>query len=186
MPSELDIRFDEMLARVIGTGGRLVIEHDAEGRAIAGNLPSTVPGLLRTFCALYPDQEAVVAGDERLTFADLDRWSDAVALGLAARGIQKADRVGIAMRNCPSWIVVYMGIMKAGGIAVLLNGWWQTHELDYAMRLVEPRLVIADGPRAKRIESVCCRKSPRKTMRPSCSHRVRRANPRAHCRLIGR
>jgi acyl-CoA synthetase (AMP-forming)/AMP-acid ligase II len=153
--SELDIKFDEMLGRVIGPGGRLVIEHDDRGRAIAGNLPPTVPGLLSAFCALYPDQEAVVAGDERLTFADLDRWSNAVALGLAARGIEKGDRVGIAMRNCPSWIVVYMGIMKAGGIAVLINGWWQTHELDHAMRLVEPRLVVADGPRAKRIEGVC-------------------------------
>ena len=155
MPSELDTRFDEMLGRILGPGGRLVIEHDAQGRAIAGNFPATVPGLLRTFCALYPDREAVVAGDERLTFADLDHWSNAVAFGLAARGIVKGDRVGIAMRNCPSWIVAYMGIMKAGGIAVLLNGWWQTHELDHAMRLVEPRLVIADGPRAKRIESVC-------------------------------
>ena len=155
MPSELDSKFDEMLGRVIGPGGRLVIEHDAQGRAIAGNLPPTVPELLRTFCSLYPDQEAVVAGDERLTFADLDYWSEAVALGLAARGIQKGDRVGIAMRNCPSWIVSYMAIMKAGGIAVLLNGWWQTHELEHAMRLVEPKLVIADGARAKRIENVC-------------------------------
>jgi len=46
LPRELDIRFDEMLGRVIGPGGQLVIEHDAEGRAIVGNFPATVPGLL--------------------------------------------------------------------------------------------------------------------------------------------
>ena len=144
-----------MLGRVIGPGGRLVIEHDTQGRAIVGNFPATVPVLVRTFCALYPDREAVVAGDERLTFPDLDLWSERLAHGLAARGIGKGDRVGIAMRNCPSWVVAYLGIAKAGAVAVLINGWWQTHELEHAMRLVEPRLVIADGPRAKRIESVC-------------------------------
>jgi acyl-CoA synthetase (AMP-forming)/AMP-acid ligase II len=156
LASDLDIRFDEMLARVTGPGGRLVIEQDAEGRAIVANFPATVPGLLRTFSALYGDErEAMVAGDERLTFADLDLWSERLALGLAARGIAKGDRVGIAMRNCPAWVVAYMAIMKAGGVAVLLNGWWQSHEFEHAMRLAEPRLVIADAPRAKRIESVC-------------------------------
>ena len=156
MPSELDIRFDEMMGRVTGPGGQLVIEYDAEGRAIVGNFPATVPELLRTFCALYGDErEAVVAGDERLTFADRDRISESVALALAGRGIAKGDRVGIAMRNCPAWIVVYMGITKAGAVATLLNGWWQSHELDHALRLVEPKLVIADVPRAKRIEGIC-------------------------------
>ena len=37
----------------------------------------------------------------------------------------KGDRVGIAMRNCPSWILVYMAMFKAGGVATLLNGWWE-------------------------------------------------------------
>ena len=151
MPSELDVRFDEMLARVIGPGGRLVIERDAEGRAIVANFPATLPGLFRTFCALYEDREAVVSGDERLTFPDLDRISEGVALALVSRGIAKGDRVAIAMRNCPSWIVTYMGAVKAGAVATLINGWWQSHELEHALALAEPRLVLADAPRAKRI-----------------------------------
>jgi acyl-CoA synthetase (AMP-forming)/AMP-acid ligase II len=156
MPSELDRRFDAVLAAVIGPGGRLVIEHDHENRAIVANFPPTVPGLFRAFCELYADgREALVAGDERLTFPDLDRISEQLALALAGRGIAKGDRVGIAMRNCPSWIVAYMAVLKAGGVATLLNGWWQSHELEHALALVEPRLTIADGPRAKRIEGVC-------------------------------
>ena len=157
MPSELDRRFDEMLARVTGPGGRLVIEHDTEGRAIVGNFPGTLPGLFRTFCEMYGDsREAMVAGDERLTFADLDRHSEAIARALAGRGIAKGDRVGIAMRNCPSWVVGYMGALKAGGVAVLINGWWQKHELQHALELTEPALVIADEPRARRLESAGC------------------------------
>jgi long-chain acyl-CoA synthetase len=155
MPTELDRRFDEMLAAVTGPGGRLVLGKDAEGRAIVDNLPATLPGLFRTFCGINGEAEAVVAGDERLTFADLDRISERVAHGLVRRGIGKGDRVGIAMRNCPSWIAAYMGIVKAGGVATLLNGWWEPLEMEHAVLLTDPKLIIADAPRAKRIGERC-------------------------------
>ena len=155
MATELDRRFDETLAAVTGPGGRLAIGRDAEGRAIVGNLPPTLPELFRTFASLNADAEAVVAGEERLTFADLDRISERVAHGLVARDIAKGDRVGLAMRNCPSWIACYMGIIKAGGIATLLNGWWEELEMEHAIRLAEPKLIIADAPRAKRIAAKC-------------------------------
>jgi acyl-CoA synthetase (AMP-forming)/AMP-acid ligase II len=153
--TDLDHRYDEILAEVTGPGGRLVIGADGEGRPIVTNLPATIPQLLRTFCALYPDSEAVVAGDERLTFAELDRLSESVAHGLVARGIGKGDRVAVAMRNCPSWVLAYMGIVKAGAVATLLNGWWEAHEMEHGIKLADPKLVIADAPRAKRIAVHC-------------------------------
>jgi acyl-CoA synthetase (AMP-forming)/AMP-acid ligase II len=155
MASELDRRFDEALARLTGPGGQLVVGKDEHGRAILTNLPATLPELLRAFCALNADHEAVVAGDERLSFADLDRISEAAARGLAARGIVKGDRVAIAMRNCPSWVVCYMGIVKAGGIATLLNGWWEAQEMEHAIRLTEPKLIVAEARLASRIAARC-------------------------------
>ena len=155
MPSELDGRFDDMLQSVIGPGGRLIIGEDELGRAIVANFPATLPSLFRTFCALNADSEAIVAEDERLSFADLDRWSEQLAVALVSLGIAKGDRVGIAMRNCPAWVVSYMAITKAGAVATLLNGWWQPHEMSHALDLVEPTLILADEPRAKRIEGVC-------------------------------
>jgi acyl-CoA synthetase (AMP-forming)/AMP-acid ligase II len=59
------------------------------------------------------------------------------------------------MRNCPAWIIGYMAALKAGAVATLLNGWWQPHELEHALQLTEPRLVLADAPRAKRIAESC-------------------------------
>ena len=155
MPNELDRRYDQELSKVIGAGGRLVIKRDQLGRAIVGNFPATLPSFFKTFCALNGANEAVVAGEERLSFADLDRISERLAHGLVARGIVKGDRVGIAMRNCPAWIVSYMAAIKAGAVATLLNGWWEPVEMEHAVQLTEPKLVIADAARAKRLQERC-------------------------------
>jgi acyl-CoA synthetase (AMP-forming)/AMP-acid ligase II len=151
--SELDRKFDETLAAATGPGGRLVIGEDEQGRAIVANFPATVPALLRTFCALNAQTEALVAADERFTFAELDQWSERLARALAGRGIGKGDRVAIAMRNCASWVVAYMAALKAGAVATLLNGWWQSDEMAHALEMTRPALVIADMPRAARIQA---------------------------------
>src|SRR5690242_15624926 len=155
MTSELDRRVDAELASIVGPGGPLVIGTDDLGRAVVDNFPATLPGLFSAFCTLNAENEAIVAGDERLNFAELDHVADCAAHGLVARGIRKGDRVGIAMRNCPAWVVSYMAIAKAGGVAALLNGWWQPHEMSHAIDMVKPKLTVADAPRAKRIEAVC-------------------------------
>jgi len=153
--TDLDRKYDAVLAAVTGPGGRVILGKDEQGRAIVTNFPPTLPLFFKTFCALYADVEAVIAGDERLTFGQLDNLSDRLARGLVARGIGKGDRVGIAMRNCPAWILAYMAATKAGAIATLLNGWWQPEELEYALQLTEPKLVLADAPRAQRIAASC-------------------------------
>jgi acyl-CoA synthetase (AMP-forming)/AMP-acid ligase II len=157
MPSDLDRKYDAVLAEHIGEGGRFVIGRDGEGRAIVTNLPATLPILFDAFCALHAATEAVVAGDERLTFGALGEHSTRLAHHLAGSwGVAKGDRVAIAMRNCPAWIVAYMAILKAGGIATLINGWWQEGEMRHAMTLAEPELIIADASRAARLAEGGC------------------------------
>jgi len=159
MASDLDRRFDETLAALTAPGGRLIIASDDEGRPVVGNFPATIPALLRTFCALNAQVEALVSAEERFTFAELDQWSERLANALSARGIKKGDRVAIAMRNCASWVVAYMAALKAGAVATLLNGWWKSGEMAHALEMTEPALVIADQHRAERIEETS-RKAP--------------------------
>ena len=151
MPTELDQKFDAVMAAVTGEGGRVIIDHDDQGRAIVANFPATLPLFFKTFGALNGQVEGLVTPYERLTFAELDALSDRLACSLVARGIQKGDRVAIAMKNCAAWVVSYMAALKAGGIATLMNGWWREAELDHAFRLTEPALTLADAPRAQRI-----------------------------------
>jgi acyl-CoA synthetase (AMP-forming)/AMP-acid ligase II len=154
MPSELDRKFDAVLAAVTGPGGRVQLGQDDEGRTIVTNLPATLPGLFDAFCALHGGKEGVVADGDRLTFAQLNEQATLMAHALVGGfGIVKGDRVAIAMRNAPAWIVSYMAVLKAGGIAVLVNGWWQTDEMRHGLMLTEPKLIIADAARAKRLEA---------------------------------
>nr|WP_294850580.1 class I adenylate-forming enzyme family protein [uncultured Sphingomonas sp.] len=149
--TELDRKFDAVFAAITGPGGQVILQGETPGQNIVANFPGTLPLFFKTFCMLNGAVEAVVAGDERLTFATLDALSDRLARGLVKGGIAKGDRVAIAMRNCPSWILAYMGAAKAGAVITLLNGWWQVEELAHALDLTDPKLTFADEGRAKRI-----------------------------------
>lgn len=154
MPSALDQQYEAVLTALTAPGGPLVIDRDAVGRAYVANFPQTLPVFFQAFAAMHADVECIVDGGQRLTFAEVDALSDRIARALVKRGVQKGERVAIAMRNCSAWILSYIAVAKAGGVATLINGWWREAELDHAMRLTEPSLVIADGPRAQLIDSL--------------------------------
>ncbi len=157
MRTELDAAQDAMLARITGEGGALTLGTHARGGVtlpVISNAPATLPAYFAHYAAEHADATFLVAGDERLTFAQVHTAAGRVAEALVARGVAKGDRVGIAMRNSPSWIVLYMGTVMAGGVACLLNGWWQTSELATGIADVGCRLVFADPPRVERLRGV--------------------------------
>ena len=79
------------------------------------------------------------------------RHVDALAHALVETfGIRKGDRVGIAMRNLPEWIVSFAAILSVGAVSVSLNAWWTESELDYAMDDSGLSLLIADPERIER------------------------------------
>ena len=76
---------------------------------------------------------------------------DALAHALVTTyGISKGDRVGIAMRNLPEWIVSFAAILSIGAVSVSLNAWWTESELDYAIEDSGLALLIADPERIER------------------------------------
>jgi acyl-CoA synthetase (AMP-forming)/AMP-acid ligase II len=94
----------------------------------------------------------VVFEDERLTFADVRRRSRSLARELQATfGVCPGDRVAIAMRNLPEFVVSFWGAALAGAIVVPLNSWWTGSELTYALRNAGVSVVFADDERAERI-----------------------------------
>lgn len=158
MRTQLDERMDAGMAALTGAGGPLALGEITLGGIalpIIATVPDALPAYFRHYAVEHHDKVFLVAGEERLTFGEVQAVAEDVARGLVVGyGVQPGDRIGIAMRNSPSWIVLYMGIVMAGGIATLLNGWWQSEELATAMAEVECSLVFADPPRAKRLAEV--------------------------------
>ncbi|WP_185206644.1 class I adenylate-forming enzyme family protein [Sphingomonas sp. NBWT7] len=158
MKTELDHKMDAVMAAMTAEGGPLALGSIARfGRElpIIAGAPPTLPAYFDHYCQQHAGTEFLVAGDERLTYADVHERARAVAAALASGfGVGKGDRVGIAARNSPSWIVLYMGILMAGGVATLLNGWWQSEELQASIEDVGCNLVFADPPRCKRLAAI--------------------------------
>ncbi|HEX8445144.1 MAG TPA: class I adenylate-forming enzyme family protein [Sphingomonas sp.] len=158
MASELDLRMEAAIGGVTGAQGPLIAgsadggDVIVPGRAIVPGAPGTLAAFFDYFCAAHGDKPAVVAGAERLSFAELAQWSDRLARAFVGGwGVAKGDRIVIAMRNCPSWILVYMAVVKAGAVATLVNGWWQPDELASGIGLVTPTLIVADAERGRRV-----------------------------------
>ncbi len=158
MPTILDQRMNDALDRIVGAGAPLAVGSVALGGRtfpIITGVPQTLPPYFAHYCAEHAGKTFLVAGAERLTFAEVHAAATRVAQALVGQhGVKPGDRIGIAMRNSPSWIVLYMGIVMAGGVATLLNGWWQASELAAAMADVECSLVFADPPRVKRLAEI--------------------------------
>jgi acyl-CoA synthetase (AMP-forming)/AMP-acid ligase II len=157
MRSELDRRMDETMAALTAPGGLLPVGSIERWGASLPTIAVAPPSLTQYFqhyCAQHGDLDFLVAGTERLSFAQTFAAAERVAHALLARGVAPGDRIGIAARNSPSWVVAYMGIVMAGGIATLLNGWWQPEELAAAIADVDCTLIVADGPRARRLERI--------------------------------
>ena len=156
MPTVLDRRIDDGVAALTALGGQMpVVPVELKGHSYPtiAVAPPALTYYFAHFCNEHADKTFLVAGDERLTFAEVYALAQQTARALVdGCGVKQGDRVGIAMRNSPSWITLYMGILMAGGIATLLNGWWQTAELASAIADVDCKLVFADAPRAQRLD----------------------------------
>lgn len=114
---------------------------------------STPPSLRFLFQAArgHADKPFLVYEDERWTFAEtVDRVDAFGSLLVEHYGIKPGDRVGIAMRNYPEWIASFAAITSVGAIAVSLNAWWTTEEIDYALEDSGCILLIADRERIDR------------------------------------
>ncbi|MEV0588929.1 AMP-binding protein [Nonomuraea sp. NPDC050310] len=92
--------------------------------------------------------------DEHLTYEEHYRLAATLARRLVEDyGVAKGDRVAIAMRNYPEWVISFSAVLAAGGIAVPLNAWWTEQELAYGVSDSGAKLLIADDERAERLAS---------------------------------
>jgi long-chain acyl-CoA synthetase len=87
--------------------------------------------LLEDSARKYPTRDALVLGETRLTYAQVNGAANQVANLLVERGIQPGDKVALSCPNLPWFPIVYYGILKAGAVVVPLNVLLKGREVAY-------------------------------------------------------
>ena len=97
---------------------------------------------------VHGDREFLVWQSQRLTFNQYFDQVDRLAGQMVARfGLQPGERVAIAMRNQPAWLVAFAAILRCGAVCVPLNSWGLRDELQYALQDSGSRLLLCDEAR---------------------------------------
>ena len=108
--------------------------------------------LAQLFTDSVSDETFFVYGDERYTFREMYSRAASLAVRLQQNyNVEKGDCVAIAMRNYPEWVIAFTAITSVGAIAVAMNAWWETEELEYGLRHTGSKIVFADQERLERL-----------------------------------
>ena len=152
MPVDLHARADA-LAVLTGPGGPFEI-----GPAVIGGeelrVYTNAPAGLRDIwlgSAAHGDAIFLVYQDERISFAEAHATVRKLVAHLAAAGVGQGDRVAIAMRNYPEWVLAFWATQALGAVVVSMNAWWTGTESEYGLTDSGAIALIADGERYDRV-----------------------------------
>ena len=114
----------------------------------------SAPPTVRAFwlsTAQFAERDYLVYEDERLTYGQAHAIVNSVAAWMTAHGAKPGDRVAVAMRNYPEWMLAYWACAVAGVACVGMNAWWTPDEMAFALADSAPKILIADKERLDRL-----------------------------------
>ncbi|HUZ42483.1 MAG TPA: class I adenylate-forming enzyme family protein [Acidimicrobiales bacterium] len=159
----MGLSFQEANAEVGAPGSPfevINVERDGVTNRMFKNAPSTLREFFDTARGL--DETFIVYEDEEWTFGEVMVEVDALSHALVHHfGVAPGDRVGIAMRNYPEWIISFAAILSIGAISVSMNAWWTEQEMEYAINDAELSVLIGDSERIERCVAACQRANVR-------------------------
>ena len=94
---------------------------------------TTLGDLLLRAADRWPDNDAIIFPDSRVTYAELEDRAWQRARSLMALGVRRGDHVGILMPNCMDFVEMILGTALVGGIAVPINARFKAAELAYVV-----------------------------------------------------
>ena len=93
----------------------------------------TAQDILGASAAFQPDKVALDMYGSEITFYELRQMSLRMANAMISLGVQKGDRVGLALPNCSQFVVAYLAVLTAGAVVVNLNPMYTQGELKFMM-----------------------------------------------------
>jgi long-chain acyl-CoA synthetase len=100
--------------------------------------------------AAHAANDYLVFREERWTYADAHREAASIANWLRNQGVNPGDRVAIALRNYPEWLLLYWACVSTGVTVVGMNAWWVEDEMTYGLKDSSPKVLFCDQERLAR------------------------------------
>ncbi|MDH5172055.1 MAG: AMP-binding protein, partial [Gammaproteobacteria bacterium] len=138
--------FEAVTAQLTGPGAPWEFERGDDGIACYKQAPANLVEAL-SVARQHGDREFLVYEGERRSFNQLLDEADAIAAALQAHGIAKGDRVGLAMRNYPEWMAVFIAVVKIGAVIVPVNSWGRPADISHALGDAGVKLAFLDQAR---------------------------------------
>jgi long-chain acyl-CoA synthetase len=113
--------------------------------------PDSLHGMWQTAVSRFPEREALVHGDQRLTYAQADAQVRAIAAGLAKRGVVRGDRVALMIGNQPAFVLVLFALQRLGAIAVPISSREQRPGVTYMLGQCGAKGIVFDAEFADRV-----------------------------------
>jgi len=102
--------------------------------------------LIESAAERFADKTAIVMGNRRVSFIQLEEASNRVAHALIKMGVEKGNRVATLQSSNPEFVAVFFGIIKAGGIAVPLDARYIAEELARIFDDCRPKALVVENP----------------------------------------
>jgi long-chain acyl-CoA synthetase len=153
MTAVMYTEFRKAWDELTGPGGAFEIELVPAGGTKIRSY-ATAPGSVRDLWLStreHGSHDYLVYRDERWTYDAAHAEVASLAAWLAEAGVEPGDRVAIAMRNYPEWLLVYWATLSMGATAVGMNAWWTGSEMAYAIDDSRPKVIFCDQERLERL-----------------------------------
>ncbi|MFC1899212.1 class I adenylate-forming enzyme family protein [Chloroflexota bacterium] len=134
-------RFGIAIVMIGSYTGRLMLEHNFKETARHNMNLKT---MLSAQAERYGDKTAIVSGESRLSYAELDKASNKAARAFLEMGVGKGDRVAMLALNSPEFVVMYFGIVKIGAITVPLDTKYKLDELTSLFTDSKPKVLLTE------------------------------------------
>jgi long-chain acyl-CoA synthetase len=185
--SETVLSLADATARMTAPGSMFELERTSVNgieMTVWKHAPATLRQVL-DLSLLHASRDFLVYEGQRFTFDEHYRAVSTLAARLLDNGVTKGDRIAIASRNLPQWVIAFWGAVITGAVVVPINAWWTPEELHYGLSDSGTSILFVDEERLERIRSqldalselstiVVISEDPTRTARLGASHpRVR-------------
>jgi long-chain acyl-CoA synthetase len=100
----------------------------------------------------YPEKTALICGERRLTYREVEQECNRLAHGLSATGLQRGDRVTVWLENSVEAALAIFAILKAGGVFMMVNPTTKAEKMEYLLNNSRASILIGSPERLRTME----------------------------------